>query len=347
MKRKLTKYLIALAMALTPLLGYAQTEGLLAGALSGGDLPNYVLGTNASADGVKGDSYSGECQWFYVQEGCDYYLPYGFAAERCTWNAAGTGSETAPTANRTFTINGLASAYLPFPFTLTNQAVLKGYKLYYKNNHVAADKTDNTFVFIQMTDGSECEANMAYVLQGAASAAAVETSAKLVPPTPVAHLVSAPKTTGLSVYQSGSGKPEANLYLATNTGANGSTINDPVGSGTWGFRGTTERIDNTSATNWEAFTLNGGAWTQVVSGASYVSPMRGFMYGIDAQAYAKTGVITFKNTDGETTGIATINSDGEIVNKSIYNVAGQYVGTDFNSLPKGVYIVNGVKTIKK
>ena len=30
----------------------------------------------------------------------------------------------------------------------------------------------------------------------------------------------------------------------------------------------------------------------------------------------------------------------------IYTLLGQYVGEDFNALPAGVYIVNGVKVVK-
>lgn len=48
-----------------------------------------------------------------------------------------------------------------------------------------------------------------------------------------------------------------------------------------------------------------------------------------------------------TTGIAAIQTSGVKHPERIYNLNGQFVGTDFNKLPKGVYIKQGKKFIKK
>lgn len=53
--------------------------------------------------------------------------------------------------------------------------------------------------------------------------------------------------------------------------------------------------------------------------------------------------------DDTTTGIANIQADGEVTisHKGVYSLSGQYLGESTDSLPKGVYIVNGKKIIKK
>ena len=65
-----------------------------------------------------------------------------------------------------------------------------------------------------------------------------------------------------------------------------------------------------------------------------------------------TSSITDGN-EGETTGIEDliINADGELIpaNCRVYNINGQLVSEDantFQSLPSGIYIINGKKYIK-
>lgn len=51
----------------------------------------------------------------------------------------------------------------------------------------------------------------------------------------------------------------------------------------------------------------------------------------------------------ETTGISDINTKTKVDSDAVYNINGQYVGKniDMNTLPKGVYIINGQKKIVK
>lgn len=53
------------------------------------------------------------------------------------------------------------------------------------------------------------------------------------------------------------------------------------------------------------------------------------------------------NYKDQSTGITGIDTDEESTVKRVYTINGQYVGTSTNGLPKGVYIVNGKKTIVK
>ena len=53
--------------------------------------------------------------------------------------------------------------------------------------------------------------------------------------------------------------------------------------------------------------------------------------------------------DENTTGISDINTKTKVDSDAVYNINGQYVGknVDMNTLPKGVYIINGKKKIVK
>lgn len=53
------------------------------------------------------------------------------------------------------------------------------------------------------------------------------------------------------------------------------------------------------------------------------------------------------NYKDQSTGITGIDTDEKSTVKRVYTISGQYVGTSTNGLPKGVYIVNGKKTIVK
>lgn len=44
-------------------------------------------------------------------------------------------------------------------------------------------------------------------------------------------------------------------------------------------------------------------------------------------------------------GIAKVESDTQLSSGKIYNISGQYVGTDIKALNKGIYIVNGKKFV--
>ncbi len=67
------------------------------------------------------------------------------------------------------------------------------------------------------------------------------------------------------------------------------------------------------------------------------------------RAYFKTSSESCANicVDGISTGITTATLDGNDGDGRIYNVSGQFIGTQSSSLPKGVYLRNGNKIIVK
>ena len=78
---------------------------------------------------------------------------------------------------------------------------------------------------------------------------------------------------------------------------------------------------------------------------AFVPPFRGFIMPIPGASGAKKFVVL---SEGETTGIndVTGNTDVKQGAQRIYTIDGRYVGTNFDSLPSGMYIMKGKKTLK-
>ena len=100
-----------------------------------------------------------------------------------------------------------------------------------------------------------------------------------------------------------------------------------------------------------------GSFKNFVGESGTLKGFRGYLKRLDTQAGAKMlQVVSSSNVDadnGETTGIEDliITADGELMpaNNRVYNINGQLVSEDasnFQSLPSGIYIINGKKYIK-
>lgn len=63
-----------------------------------------------------------------------------------------------------------------------------------------------------------------------------------------------------------------------------------------------------------------------------------------------TLVITFEyaeSNSGNSDAIEAVSADGEAIDIKVYDLQGRYLGSSTDYLPRGVYIVGGVKTIIK
>lgn len=102
-----------------------------------------------------------------------------------------------------------------------------------------------------------------------------------------------------------------------------------------------------------------GSFKNFVGTSGTLKGFRGYLKRLDTQASAKPTmlqVVSSSNVDGdngETTGIEDliIDADGQLMpaNGKVYNINGQLVSEDansFQSLPSGIYIINGKKYIK-
>ena len=127
------------------------------------------------------------------------------------------------------------------------------------------------------------------------------------------------------------------------------------------FVGGTERLNNHLAVNLHTWLLNTDSkgidvWRQVKKPAAPVgdakpiepataAPFRGYIQPRDnATSNAKHFVVLMEN---ETTGIDDLQQNKEQNDtQRIYTLDGRYVGTSFDTLPNGVYVVKGKKIVK-
>lgn len=96
-----------------------------------------------------------------------------------------------------------------------------------------------------------------------------------------------------------------------------------------------------------SFFISDGKFYKVTTSDKYIKGFRaGFRLTNINPAFAKPMGI---DIDGETTGIFEIKANERTVTDGVYTINGQYVGknVDSNTLPKGVYIINGKKKIVK
>lgn len=109
----------------------------------------------------------------------------------------------------------------------------------------------------------------------------------------------------------------------------------------------------------DGFISKDGLFKNFVGKDGTLKGFRGYLKRLDTQACAKPmmlQVVSSSNIDGDnggTTGIENliITADGELMpaNNRVYNINGQLVSEDasnFQSLPSGIYIINGKKYIK-
>lgn len=79
---------------------------------------------------------------------------------------------------------------------------------------------------------------------------------------------------------------------------------------------------------------------------TFIPPFRGIIMPKLATALAKQFVLL--DEGNHTLGISDVTNDTDAQQgaQRIYTIDGRYVGTDFDSLPSGMYIMKGKKTLK-
>lgn len=343
--------LIALALIALPTLASAQgTPDLVRPLIEdvrGADLP---FETNANYVQLD-QTGSNQCLAFYVQNGSDYFLPHGFTAANA-WYADSYSAEAGRTYTGTFASGSTVSTtgypmYLPFDFTLPAEMV--GYQIKTYRAHNSESATDNTFVFESIDGVKKLNANTPYLIRIEGVAANVIsnfiTTDTYVPASPVGvvQVNSTPDVAAAAPVQVGASGSETTLTRASATDTNGVK---------WTIGGTTEKV--TAATTGTDVWSKGsyifgsdGKWYSAKNVGWDIPAFRVFLYPSVAGAVASKGLFGgFVDGNGnDVTGIDNV-INGQAENGYIYTIGGQYVGTDLNSLPKGIYILNGKKIIK-
>ena len=140
-------------------------------------------------------------------------------------------------------------------------------------------------------------------------------------------------------------------------GTDGKTypFTEPMQSDALVFKGT---FTNTTLNEGSYVVTNKGVLSRIPNDGMKIKPYRSYIYfnretaGAKAISLQDMNVNGFENDEDHTTGIENLLFESGILTHSadVYSIDGQLVRSkalNFNGLPKGVYIVNGKKYVKK
>ena len=291
--------------------------------------PNISFADGQDVNFVK---FDGTCTKLLFVDGKEYEFPYEIKANEVVYNrdissfASGTNC---------FTI------FLPYAVTLLTGIRAYNLNLMKKVTTQVDQWTKNTteyYMFKSIPDGSTLEANRPYLLRITDGKPHSSQEFKAID-NPV---VIAKSNTEKYEYD----RIKPNVFIPGTKDQN------------YVFTGSTEKIVRSAANiNWllNPWTLGRDKetgkdqWKRMPDKTSWgklIPPFRGVILPKSATAAAKQFVLL--DEDNQTTGIkdVTKNADVQRGAQRIYTIDGRYVGTDFDSLPSGMYIMKGKKTLK-
>ncbi|WP_116615996.1 leucine-rich repeat domain-containing protein [Hallella colorans] len=242
---------------------------------------------------------------------------------------------------------------------------IRAYKLNYKGTYTtpvqggAGAEYKEYYLFTSIPDESELEANKPYLLRvvdgkehsskdfGAANVEIAASGSTKVNDDGT-EVTQTPSTSALRNVNAGTLKPQGF---------------SPMNDQGYNFVGGTERLNNQLAVSLHTWLLNTDwmnidVWRQVKSGSRPVfpgsdlqqepataAPFRGYIQVINnAPGGAKRFVIL---REDETTGIDNLQQGKPLTGaQRIYTLDGRYVGTSFDTLPSGIYVIKGKKIAK-
>ena len=317
---------------------------------------------------------NGECTKLSLQDGMEYEFPYAFTAKEAVYNRCNMtiNNKTIDRGyNTTLTVahyegdNSLTSyrdfskfadgkhcftIFLPYAVTLPEG--IRAYKLDYKNekkyffNGYGDPMMTQFYVFNSIPDGSTLEANKPYLLR------ITDGNSHTYEKFTANNVEIAKSPEKFEIRNGGRLKPVG--FPATKTGQS------------FSFQGSTEKIPaeaygNDSNRPWvlnivNKKTIDGqkdiDLWRQMkyeTKGSNIqnpsIPPFRGFVSPLPGTSGAKKFMVL---SERETTGINDVTTDVDAQQgaQRIYTIDGRYVGTNFDSLPSGMYIMKGKKTLK-
>lgn len=239
------------------------------------------------------------------------------------------------------------------PYDVKLPKGFRAYELHLKDNYATplqGEKNDymQYYLFQSVDDGSVLEANKPYLLrivdgQEHSSEEFVATDVKIAASGSTVkvnddgnEVTETPSTSAFHNVYSGTLKPQGYKAVEPNQ--------------EFLFMGGTERLNNELAANLNTWLLNTDSkgidvWRPVNGGTATAAPFRGYIQPKNnATSNAKHFVVLMEN---ETTGIDDLQQE-KVQNgaQRIYTLDGRYVGTSFDTLPNGIYVIKGKKIVK-
>lgn len=323
-------------------------------------LPDAQGITFAAGQDVNFVKSDGTCTKLSLQDGMEYEFPYAITANEVVYNRCNMtlkdisidrGYNTTLTVNhykedksltsyRDFSAfaNGKNCFTFFLPYAVTLPDGYRAYDLNYLTNEGDIEK----YVFKSIPDGSTLKGNRPYLLRITDGNSHTSQEFKAVD-NPVKIAAS-----GNDKYQS-SGRLKPSGFVPATSDQSfcfyGSTEMSPR------YWNEDEGVSLSISPHTLGHDKEGNDLWKRLPGKDYSSPtllppFRGFIMGVLGTTAAKQFVLL--TTDSETTGIndVTGNTDVQQGVQRIYTIDGRYVGTNFDSLPSGMYIMKGKKTLK-
>ena len=328
----------------------------------------------AAGQDVNFVKFDGTCTKLSLQDGAEYEFPYAFTANEVVYNKCNIklkysdidrgynttqlkishydGVDNSLTTYRDFSkfADGKHCFTVFLPYAVTLKPGIRAYKLDYKYTKKYfiggfGTPTDTEFyVFNSIPDGSTLEANKPYLLR-ITNANSDNSNCKAF----MANNVEIAKSP-TDKYTGTNGRLKPVGFAATKPGQS------------FSFRGSTESLPfNTYGEDQKRpyvlniikkNTIEGekeiDVWRQMKNDkpkGHAIPAFRGFIYLKPGTSGAKQFMVL---SDDETTGINDVTTDVDAQQgaQRIYTIDGRYVGTNFDSLPSGMYIMKGKKTLK-
>lgn len=303
-------------------------------------LPNVSDISIAAGQDVNFVKHDGTCTKLVLVDGTDYEFPYAITASKVVYQRDLPSLSHFTEGKNCFTI------FLPYAVKLPKG--IRAYNLDYLQS-IDTGELDGwgqrilkeTYYFNSIPDEDTLKANRPYLLR--------ITDGKT-------HRSEEFEAVGKSVVIAASGEklPKSKLLKPQ-------CFVKAESDQSYAFYGSTEKTSNYwfndgdqgGATNYDLspWVLNVNypgkdVWRQYSNkNEDFVPPFRGFIMRIPGTTGAKQFTVL---SEGEATGIndVTGNTDVQQGAQRIYTMDGRYVGTNFDSLPSGMYIMKGKKTLK-
>lgn len=313
-------------------------------------LPTGTAFTFAKGEDVNFVKADKTCTLLSIQDGADYEFPNAFKATKAVYNKYNATvtdndapyeddyplsfptlkSDNSLSTYRDFSgiSNGKNCATMLLPYKVKLRDGIRAYKLNLKNKGtIPGTNYTEYYLFTSIPEGSTLDANKPYLLR--------ITDGNI-------HNSSVFTAENVDIAASGTDKVDntikPNGFAATTEGQS------------FNFVGSTERLANATAVQLDTWLLNTDnagydVWRPVIHGTkATAAPFRGYIQPINKAAAAKRFIILM---DNETTGIDGLEQGRTLTGtQRIYTLDGQFVGTSFDTLPSGIYVIKGKKIVK-